>query len=155
MAENDFSNALDALGKAWEDTPAQSEDIFPDGTYQFRVDSAELTSVLDKKSNSKIPAVVLKFVCLSNPHNGRLLTSWDRLNPAQPNSIRFFKEKLKRLGLNCNVPPTELEIEIKKCLNHIVTAAIQNKKGTGSDQIFTNIYIRSDDGIDESVNSGS
>ena len=148
---NDFSNALGDLAKAWGDSKPVSEDVFPDGTYQFKIEEASLTTVPDKKTGGKIPAVIMKFVCLSEPYQGKPLTSWDRLNPAQPNSISFFKEKMKRLNLNHNAGLMELELELRKCLNHIVTAQVQSKKGIGQgDRLFTNIYIRSDDGIDES-----
>lgn len=146
---NDMSQQLANLKDGWKNTKPQSEDIFPEGIFQFRIDEATLTSVEDKKNGGKIPAVVFSFVCLSEPYKGKVIKTWDRLNPNMPNTISFFKEKLKRLGLDSEVDLEALELEINKAIRCIVTARVQNKRS--GDRVFSNVYINSNDGVDNSV----
>lgn len=145
MADENFGQTLDKLSNLWSETKPQSMDLINDGTYQFRIDSCELTSIADKDNPAgKIPCVITKYICLTESFKDKIVTSWDRLNKKE--SIQFFKEKLRRLGINPMVDLNELEIHLKDIVGCLVTAKITNKPGTRGDMIFTNIFIQSNDG---------
>lgn len=148
--QNEFSSSLNELSKVWADTKPASQDTVADGIYQFCVISAELTSVTDKESNTKVPASIMKFKCRTpGKEEGKVVTSWDRLHKAQ--SVGFFKEKLRRLELEIPENISDLELVLKDAVGRLVTAKISNKSGSKGDMIFTNIYIQRFDGVDETL----
>lgn len=146
MADNNFSSGLEALKEQWKNTKPRSLDSIANGVYQFVIRSAEFTSVPDSKDKDvKIPTVVMKFECISEgPEKGKKVTSWDRLN--RPESMEFFKEKLRRLKISPDIDLELLEIELKNVIGVMVTANITNRAAARGDMVFTNIYIRSYDG---------
>lgn len=141
-SENDFSKALAETEAMYNKTPAQSLDIIPDGTYQFVIDSSDLIAIT--KDGVKIPTVKMLFLCVTPGMEKKSVTVWDRLNREE--SIKFFKEKLRRLGLDHNAPLTQLELVLKQMINKLVTANVRTTKGTKEGQTFTNLYVQSCDG---------
>lgn len=142
--DNDFSKALAETEKLYNDTPAQSLDTIPDGQYQFYVDSAQLVTVTDKNTGQKIPTVKMNFICITPGKENKSVMVWDRLN--RPESVRFFKEKLRRMKLNHEAPLSELEFTIKEMVNRMVTANVRTTPGQKDGQLFTNLYVQSCDG---------
>lgn len=143
--ENEFSKALQETENIYNKTVAQSLDILPDGAYQFVVDSAELIAIT--KDGAKIPTVKMLFLCVTPGFEKKSVTVWDRLNREE--SIKFFKEKLRRMGLDHNAPLSQLELILKDMINKLVTANVRTTKGTKEGQMFTNLYVQSCDGMME------
>jgi len=140
--ENEFSKALSQTEDIYNKTVAQSLDILADGTYQFVVDSAELIAIT--KDGVKIPTVKMLFLCVTPGFEKKSVTVWDRLNREE--SIKFFKEKLRRMGLDHNAPLSSLELVLKQMINKLVTANVRTSKGQKEGQTFTNLYVQSCDG---------
>ena len=143
--DNEFSKALAETENLYNKTPAQSLDTLPDGQYQFVVDSADLIAIT--KDGTKIPTVKMVFLCVTPNFEKKQVTVWDRLNREE--SIRFFKEKLRRMGLNHEAPLSDLELILKDMINKLVTANVRTTKGAKEGQIFTNLYVQSCEGIME------
>ena len=143
--ENEFSKALAETENIYNKTVAQSLDTLPDGQYQFVVDSAELIAI--PKDGAKIPTVKMLFICVTPGFEKKSVTVWDRLNREE--SVKFFKEKLRRMGLDHNAPLSQLEFVLKDMINKLVTANVRTTKGTKEGQMFTNLYVQSCDGTME------
>ena len=142
---NPFSEQLAKLNSMYQETKPQSEDIIPDGQYQLVIVSAEMKFIEAKN----LIAVVMKYQIPEGELKGKTCTTWDRLNNEQ--GISFWKEKLKRLGFSNDVNLEDLETEILSELpGTLVTASVKNTKGKG-EMVFTNVYIQSVDGKDESI----
>lgn len=149
MTDNDFTQELSDLANAYDATPAMTDDIIPDGEYQLRIESANLRKV-DRPTGSYL-AVVMQYRCMAGDAEGKTCTTWDRLNEEQ--SIKFWKEKLKRLEISPDTPLNELEVVLSDLPCTLITAQVKNTKGSQGDRIFTNVYIRSVDGKDTSTGS--
>lgn len=147
----DFAKELSDLEALYNNTKPVSEDIVPDNVYQLKIEEINLT-MLDREESGrkfKIPCVVTKYRIAAGDFKDKTITTWDRLN--NDKGISFFKEKMKRLGKDPNAPLSLLEVELSDLQGTIVTAEVKSSKGQKGDMIFTNVYVRKNDGKDTTV----
>jgi hypothetical protein len=142
---NEFEDQLAKLEGMYADTKPQSEDFIPEGTYQLRIEKAELKPIPQKE----LIAIIMQYSIPEGELKGKTCTTWDRLN--NENGIKFWKEKLKRLGFDPEIPLAALETDVlPEMPGMLITASVKNTKGKG-DMLFTNVYVQSVDGKDEST----
>jgi len=142
---SDFLKDMDDAEKLFDETPAASMDLIPDGIYQMcLVETEFFVQEKDDPVNGvvvKIPIAKLTWsIAEPGELENRSVIEWCRLN--NRNGVKFFKEKLRQLGITQEFKFVDLEgilLDIKGCM---ARAKVSNKKGSQGDRVFTNIWVQ-------------
>lgn len=151
------TSSLAYLDEKFEDAPEpEIGTSLPNGKYQFRVDSVEVT---ETKSEPAIPMFKQELVVVDGEYAGK--TVWrnnlldvpddggltgEAYEAKRRQRLGFFKKDLKAYGIDIAAPDFRLssflETRLGELLDRVVEGAVQNKKDSSGTE-RSNIYLNS------------